>query len=258
VYSRRRAAERRSMFEEGAAAVDIGGESTRGRPPRRGRADTWRCEEIRRVPAHRGRPPQERPSPRSTRARRRSRRGDRRRSEPSSTTSRPRYDPEMAGGAEARAGAVPWHMKGTDLRTMQQDVAYAHPHDIASESAWRAVPRARGRRRAGPARRDPGFGFGKSPKETHPPAPSRGVSLARFPVAAAPARPSSGVFSGDDRSSNEERPPGSLPARRRRARGSRDRSGPMTSPSRTLPADAVAIEDARGRGHGVRSAGAAR
>ncbi len=212
-----RAAERAlEMFEEGAAVVDIGGESTR--PANYGEAaEIPADEEIRRV------------VPVIEAVRRRS-------SRPLSIDTRKaafaqasiaaganlvndvsafRYDPEMAGAVgEGRAGAILMHMKGTDPRTMQRDVFYAHPlADVASELVA-ALSRAI---EAGVAPEglavDPGFGFGKSAEGN--------LILLRyleafcslgFPVAAGASR--KGFvrrFSGiEDRASNQERLPGSL------------------------------------------------
>ncbi len=212
-----RAAERAlEMFEEGAAIVDIGGESTR--PANYGEAAEIPAEEeIRRVvPVIEAvRRKSSRPLSIDTRKAAVARAAIAAGANLVNEVSAFRYDPEMAGAVgEARAGAILMHMRGTDPRTMQQDVSYAHPlADIASDLAA-ALSRAL---EAGvsPDRLavDPGFGFGKSPEGN--------LILLRhleafrslgFPVAAGASR--KGFvrrFSGvGDRASNEERLPGSL------------------------------------------------
>ncbi|MGE5413998.1 MAG: dihydropteroate synthase [Syntrophomonadaceae bacterium] len=76
-----------------------------------------------------------------------------------------RYDPEMPGTiAAAGAGAILMHMRGLDPRTMQEDVAYAHPiaevADFLSDATARAEAAGLA---AGAIAIDPGLGFGKSP-----------------------------------------------------------------------------------------------
>jgi dihydropteroate synthase len=174
-----------AMFEEGAAIVDVGGESTR--PASYGAAaDIPAEEEIRRVvPVI------------------------------AAIRSAFRFDPGMAGAvAETGAAAILMHMKGNDPRTMQADVSYAHPlADIASELA---AALARALEAGVPADRlavDPGLGFGKSP--------AGNLLLLRylaalrsigFPVVAGASRKAFvRAFSGvRDDASNAERLPGSL------------------------------------------------
>ncbi len=212
-----RAAERAlEMFEEGAAIVDIGGESTR--PANYGEAaEIPADEEIRRVvPVIEAvRRKSSRPLSIDTRKAAVARAAIAAGANLVNDVSAFRYDPGMAGAiALARAGAILMHMKGSDPRTMQRDVSYAHPlADIASELAA-ALSRAL---EAGVAPEglavDPGFGFGKSPEGN--------LILLRhleafrslgFPVAAGASR--KGFvrrFSGvGDRASNQERLPGSL------------------------------------------------
>jgi dihydropteroate synthase len=212
-----RAAERAlEMFEEGAAVVDIGGESTR--PANYGEAaEIPADEEIRRVvPVIEAvRRKSSRPLSIDTRKAAVARAAIAAGANLVNDVSAFRYDPEMAGAVgEARGGAILMHMKGTDPRTMQRDVSYAHPlADVASELAA-ALSRAL---EAGVAPEglavDPGFGFGKSPEGN--------LILLRyfeafrslgFPVAAGASR--KGFvrrFSGvEDRASNQERLPGSL------------------------------------------------
>ncbi|HEY3123536.1 MAG TPA: dihydropteroate synthase [Thermoanaerobaculia bacterium] len=212
-----RAAERAlEMFEEGAAVVDIGGESTR--PANYGEAaEIPADEEIRRVvPVIEAvRRKSSRPLSIDTRKAAVARAAIAAGANLVNDVSAFRYDPEMAGAVgEARGGAILMHMKGTDPRTMQRDVSYAHPlADVASELAA-ALSRAL---EVGVAPEglavDPGFGFGKSPEGN--------LILLRyleafrslgFPVAAGASR--KGFvrrFSGvEDRASNQERLPGSL------------------------------------------------
>ncbi len=212
----RAAARALQMFEEGAAIVDIGGESTR--PANYGEAAEIPAEEeMRRVVPVIEAVRRESGLPLSidTRKAAVARAAIAAGANLVNDVSAFRYDPEMAGAvAETRAGAILMHMKGTDPRTMQREVSYAHPlADIASELAA-ALSRAL---EAGVAPErlaiDPGFGFGKSPEGN--------LILLRhleafrslgFPVAAGASR--KGFvrrFSGvEDRASNQERLPGSL------------------------------------------------
>ena len=204
------------MFEEGAAIVDIGGESTR--PAAYGEAaEVPAEEEIRRVvPVIEAvRRASALPLSIDTRKAAVARAAIAAGAGLVNDVSAFRYDPQMAGVvAEAGAGAILMHMKGTDPRTMQQDVSYAHPlADIASELAG-ALSRAL---EAGVAADrlavDPGFGFGKSPEGN--------LLLLRhleafrslgFPVAAGASRKDFvRRFSGvEEKARNEERLPGSL------------------------------------------------
>ncbi len=212
-----RAAQRAlEMFEEGAAIVDIGGESTR--PANYGEAaEIPADEEIRRVvPVIEAiRRKSSLPLSIDTRKAAVARAAIAAGANLVNDVSALRHDPEMAGAvARAGGGAILMHMKGNDPRTMQRDVSYAHPlADIASELAA-ALSRAL---EAGVAPEglavDPGFGFGKSAEGN--------LLLLRhlqafrslgFPVAAGASR--KGFvrrFSGvEDRASNQERLPGSL------------------------------------------------
>ena len=212
-----RAAERAlEMFEEGAAVVDIGGESTR--PANYGEAaEIPADEEIRRVlPVIEAvRRKSSRPLSIDTRKAAVARAAIAAGANLVNDVSAFRYDPEMAGAvAQARGGAILMHMKGTDPRTMQRDVSYAHPlAEIASELAA-ALSRAL---EAGVAPEglavDPGFGFGKSPEGN--------LILLRhleafhslgFPLAAGASRKAFvRQFSGvPDQAANQERLPGSL------------------------------------------------
>ena len=78
-----------------------------------------------------------------------------------------RFDPTMLPAVAAiGAGALLMHMKGTDPRTMQNDLEYAHPlGDIAAflaDAADRAIAAGV---RADAIAIDPGLGFGKGPEQ---------------------------------------------------------------------------------------------
>jgi dihydropteroate synthase len=205
-----------AMFEEGAAIVDVGGESTR--PASYGAAaEIPAAEEIGRVvPVIEAiRSKTALPVSIDTRKAAVARAAIAAGADLVNDVSAFRFDTDMAGVvAETGAGAILMHMKGNDPRTMQGDVSYAHPlADVASELAA-ALTRALA---AGVAADrlaiDPGFGFGKSP--------AGNLILLRylaafrtpgFPVVAGASRKAfvrffSGV--GDD-ASNAERLPGSL------------------------------------------------
>lgn len=167
-FDRAAAAERAiAMFDEGAAVVDVGGESTR--PASYGEArDVPSDEEIRRVvpviEAIRART--DSPISVDTRKEVVAREAIAAGADIVNDVSAFRHDPRMAAlVAETGVAAILMHMKGDDPATMQNDVSYAHPlADIASELA-RAAERALA---AGIAREkialDPGLGFGKSPE----------------------------------------------------------------------------------------------
>ncbi|HJW13411.1 MAG TPA: dihydropteroate synthase, partial [Thermoanaerobaculia bacterium] len=204
------------MYEEGAAIVDVGGESTR--PAAYGAAaEVLAEEEIRRVlPVIEGvRRKTDLPLSIDTRKAAVALRAVAAGANLVNDVSALRYDPEMAGvAAQTGAGVLLMHMKGTDPRTMQSDVSYSHPlADIASELA-RALARAL---EAGIAADrlavDPGLGFGKSPEGNL--ILLRHLAAFRslgFPLAAGASRKGfvrrfSGVA---DTASNAERLPGSL------------------------------------------------
>ena len=135
------------MFEEGAAIVDVGGESTR--PATYGEtSEVSEREEIERVvPVIEAiRRKTDRPLSIDTRKAAVARAAIAAGADLVNDVSALRHDPEMAPLlAETGAGAILMHMKGNDPRTMQRDVAYEHPlADIASElaaAAWRAGSR---------------------------------------------------------------------------------------------------------------------
>ncbi len=207
-----------SMFEEGAAIVDVGGESTR--PSNYGAArELSSDEEIGRVvPVIAGiRARSQAPVSIDTRKAAVARAAIEAGADLVNDVTAGRFDPAMAGTiAQARAGAILMHMKGTDPRTMQDDLEYAHPlGDIAAflaEAADRAIA-------AGVASDaiaiDPGLGFGKSPEGNllllrHLPAlRSLGLPIAIGASRKAFVRRFSGV---GEESSPADRLPGSLAA----------------------------------------------
>jgi len=155
------------MFEDGAAIVDIGGESTR--PSTYGEAKALSVDEeaSRVVPVVAAiRERSAAPLSVDTRKAEVARRALEAGADLVNDVSALRFDASMARTiADAGAGAILMHMKGLDPRTMQDDVAYAHPlAEIAaflSEAAERAA--AAGIPAEGIAV-DPGLGFGKSPE----------------------------------------------------------------------------------------------
>jgi dihydropteroate synthase len=155
------------MFEQGAAIVDVGGESTR--PSSYGEAlELLAAEEIDRVvPVIAGiRARSGAPLSIDTRKASVAREAIAAGADLVNDVTALRFDPSMAGTiAEAGAGAILMHMKGTDPRTMQDDVAYAHPvADVAAFLAD-ATDRALAAGVVGDGIAvDPGLGFGKSPE----------------------------------------------------------------------------------------------
>ena len=212
-----RAAERAlEMFEAGAAIVDVGGESTR--PATYGKsAEVSAEEELRRViPVIEGiRSRTDKPLSIDTRKAAVAREAVAAGADLVNDVSAFRFDPEMAatvGGSGA--AAILMHMKGTDPRTMQIDVTYAHPlADIASELARAASAAIEAGVAADRIAIDPGFGFGKSPEGNL--ALLRHLAAFRspgFPVAAGASRKAFvRRFSGvPDAASSADRLPGSL------------------------------------------------
>jgi len=205
-----------AMFEEGAAIVDVGGESTR--PASYGAApEIPAAEEIGRVvPVIEAiRSKTALPVSIDTRKAAVARAAIAAGADLVNDVSALRFDPDMAGVvAETGAAAILMHMKGVDPRTMQADVSYAHPLAVIASELAAALTRALA---AGvPADRlavDPGLGFGKSPAGNLILLRHLGTFRALgFPVAAGASRKAfvrffSGV--GDD-ASNAERLPGSL------------------------------------------------
>jgi dihydropteroate synthase len=212
-----RAAERAlEMFGEGAAIVDVGGESTR--PASYGTApEVPAAEEIRRVvpviEAIRSKTPL--PISVDTRKAAVARAAVEAGADLVNDVSAFRFDSEMAGAvAKAGAAAILMHMRGNDPRTMQRDVSYAHPlADIASELAAALTRALESGVSADRLVADPGFGFGKSPEGNL--ILLRHLAAFRslgFPVAAGASRKAFvRFFSGvGDEASNAERLPGSL------------------------------------------------
>ena len=152
------------MFAEGAAIVDVGGESTR--PATYGEvAAVLVEEEIRRVlPVIDGiRRISGAPLSIDTRKAAVARAALAAGADLVNDVSGFRYDPEMAGVvAEAQAGAILMHMKGLDNRTMQEDVSYDHPiADVAAALARAAAAAQDAGVAADRILLDPGLGFGK-------------------------------------------------------------------------------------------------
>lgn len=153
------------MLEEGAALIDVGGESTR--PSTYGAARELPADEeiARVVPVIAGiRARTGAPISVDTRKAAVARAALGAGADMVNDVSAGRFDEAMTGAiTEAGAGAALMHMKGTDPRTMQDDVHYGHPlADIATflaKEAGRAIgtgvdPEA--------IAIDPGLGFGKS------------------------------------------------------------------------------------------------
>ncbi|HEY3202941.1 MAG TPA: dihydropteroate synthase [Thermoanaerobaculia bacterium] len=153
------------MFEQGAAAVDVGGESTR--PASYGAARQLSPdEEIRRVvPVIAGiRARSAAVISADTRKAAVAREAIAAGADLVNDVSAGRFDPAMAETlAELRAGAILMHMKGTDPRTMQDDLHYDHLLGEVAAVLAQSTDLAIG---AGvPAEAvavDPGLGFGKS------------------------------------------------------------------------------------------------
>jgi dihydropteroate synthase len=155
------------MFEQGAAIVDVGGESTR--PSSYGEARELPTEEEigRVVPVLAGIRAHS-PAPLSVDTRKAgvARETLAAGADLVNDVSALRFDPEMAATiAGVGAGAILMHMKGTDPRTMQDDVTYAHPlADIAALLADAADRALAAGIAADAIALDPGLGFGKSPE----------------------------------------------------------------------------------------------
>lgn len=155
------------MFEEGAAIVDVGGESTR--PSSYGESQEVTAEEeIRRVmPVVEGiRRVTSLPLSVDTRKAAVAREATAAGADLVNDVSALRYDPAMAEVvARAGAGVLLMHMKGNDPRRMQDDVSCAHPiSDIAALLAQAAGRALESGIAASGIAVDPGLGFGKSPE----------------------------------------------------------------------------------------------
>ena len=153
------------MFEQGADIVDVGGESTR--PPMYGSArELTADEEIGRVvPVIAGiRARSDAPMSVDTRRSAVAREAVAAGADLVNDVSAGRYDPEMRETiARTGAGAILMHMKGTDPRTMQQDLRYEHLiGDVAGALAEAAEGAVAAGIRADAVAVDPGLGFGKT------------------------------------------------------------------------------------------------
>jgi len=207
-----------AMLEEGADVVDVGGESTR--PSSYGEARELSVdEELARVlPVIAGiRARTEAAISVDTRKAAVARQAVRAGADLVNDVTAGGFDLGMAAAvAEMGAGAILMHMKGTDPRTMQDDVRYDHPIADVASALGQAAERALAAGVAAEAvALDPGLGFGKSPEGSL--LLLRHLAAFRslgFPVAAGASRKGfvrlfSGV--GED-ASPEERLPGSLAA----------------------------------------------
>ena len=214
----RAAARALEMFEEGAAIVDVGGESTR--PASYGDAQPVSAtEEIGRVvPVIQAiRRETGRPVSVDTRKEEVARAALAAGADLVNDVSALRHDSRMASTvAKAGAALLLMHMRGDDPRTMQADTTYSHPvAEVASELAAAASGALDAGVEAGRIAVDPGLGFGKSAEGNlvllrHLAA----LKTLGFPVAVGASRKGfvrrfSGV--GDD-SSAADRLPGSLAA----------------------------------------------
>jgi dihydropteroate synthase len=155
------------MFEDGAAIVDVGGESTR--PSTYGEATELSAEEesSRVVPVIAGiRERSAAPLSVDTRKAEVARRALEAGADLVNDVSGLRFDEAMARViAEAGAGAILMHMRGLDPRTMQDDVSYAHPLADVATFLSQAIERAAAAGTPADAIAvDPGLGFGKSPE----------------------------------------------------------------------------------------------
>ena len=153
------------LVEDGAAMVDVGGESTR--PSTYGPATEISAEEeIERViPVIEGiRRSSAAPISIDTRRSAVARRALEAGADAVNDVSALRFDPDMPGTiAAAGAAAILMHMKGDDPRTMQQDVSYRHlVADVARDLAAAAEKALAAGISRGSIAVDPGLGFGKS------------------------------------------------------------------------------------------------
>jgi len=153
------------LFAEGAAIVDVGGESTR--PASYGAAEPVSPEEekARVLPVIEGiRRRTDAPLSVDTRKADVARGALAAGADAVNDVSALRHDPAMAGAvAEAGAGAILMHMKGDDPRTMQDDTTYRHPvADVAERLAAAATAALEAGVAPDRIAIDPGLGFGKS------------------------------------------------------------------------------------------------
>jgi len=218
-YDRERAVARAlAMFEEGAAIVDVGGESTRPSTYGEARAPGVEEEIARVVPVIAGiRQKTDAPLSVDTRRAAVARAALEAGADLVNDVSAGRFDEEMLTTiAAAGAGAILMHMKGTDPRTMQDDLHYGHLlgeiAEFLADAADRAVAAGIP---PGAVALDPGLGFGKAPEDNLVLLRHLGaLSSLGLPVAAGASR--KGFvrrFSGiPESASPAERLPGSLAA----------------------------------------------
>ena len=157
-----------AMLEEGAAIIDVGGESTR--PSNYGDARPPEVEEevARVVPVIAAiRAKTDAPLSVDTRRSAVARAALEAGADLVNDVSAGRFDEGMFEAiAAAGAGAILMHMKGTDPRTMQDDLHYDHLlGDIAAFLADAADRAAAAGVSPGAIAVDPGLGFGKSPED---------------------------------------------------------------------------------------------
>ncbi len=157
-----------AMFEEGAAIVDVGGESTR--PANYGQAEPLAADEeiARVVPVIEAiRAQTDAPLSIDTRKAAVARAALASGADLVNDVSAGRFDAAMFETiAAAGAGAILMHMKGTDPRTMQDDLAYGHLlGEIAAFLAGAAGRAAAAGVAEDAIAVDPGLGFGKSPED---------------------------------------------------------------------------------------------
>jgi dihydropteroate synthase len=155
------------LFAQGAAIVDIGGESTR--PGTYGdTAEISEEEEVARVlPVIEGiRKRTADPLSIDTRHAGVARRALEAGADLVNDVSSLRYDAAMAATvAAAGAGVILMHMRGLDPRTMQRDTTYSHLlGEVAGELAAAAAFAVEAGVAPGAIAIDPGLGFGKSPE----------------------------------------------------------------------------------------------
>ena len=153
------------LFEEGAAIVDVGGESTR--PKSYGAARELSADEeiARVVPVVAGiRSRTEAPISIDTRKSAVAREAIAAGADLVNDVTGGRFDPAMAATiAQTGAGAILMHMKGTDPRKMQDDLHYDHPvGDVAAVLAAAAARAFEAGVAPEAVALDPGLGFGKS------------------------------------------------------------------------------------------------
>jgi dihydropteroate synthase len=206
------------MFEEGAAIVDVGGESTRPASYGEARPLTPEEEIARVIPVIEGiRAKTDAPLSIDTRKAAVARAALESGADVVNDVTAGRFDADMFRTMErSRAGAILMHMKGTDPRTMQDDLHYDHLlGDVASFLADAARRAAASGIALEAIAIDPGLGFGKAPEDSLALVRHLGAFRALgFPIAVGASR--KGFvrrFSGvPETASSDERLPGSLAA----------------------------------------------